>query len=313
VLAAVFVIVSIGLALNTSLGTLSSFGWQAIATICPLGALESLLAAKTIFPRALVVLAVMVLFTIVFGKVFCAWVCPAHPVTRFFDKLLGRLRLKGKKLEDVEASDRKVAVLEGGGQSDGIGASACEDGGSNADADSAGRCSADQACADIRLKIAGSKFDSRHLVLAGSLLSAAVFGFPVFCLICPIGLIFGTIIVVWQFIGFEDFSLSLLIYPAVLIVELLVLRRWCARFCPLGALMSLLSLPNRFLRPQVEAPKCLREKGTDCHVCAEVCPEGIDPHYQEQIHECSKCGLCKDKCPAQAIKIPLKGQVKVKS
>jgi ferredoxin-type protein NapH len=151
-----------------------------------------------------------------------------------------------------------------------------------------------------------AKLDSRHLVLAGSLLSAAVFGFPVFCLICPIGLIFGTVIVVWQFIGFDDVSLSLLIYPAILIVELLVLRKWCARFCPLGALLSLLSLPNRLLRPKVEVSKCLREKGSDCHICQEVCPEGVDPHFSDSMNECSKCAICIEECPAKAITIPLK-------
>jgi ferredoxin-type protein NapH len=256
-LAAAFVIVTVGLVLNTSLGTLSSFGWQAIATICPLGAIESLLASKAIFLRALIVLAVVVVLTIVFGKVFCAWVCPVTPVRSLLDMIAKRRR----RAEQIDCT----------------------------------------SCATKRAKL-----DSRHLVLAGSLLSAAIFGFPVFCLICPIGLIFGTVIVVWQFIGFDDVSLSLLVYPAILIVELLVLRKWCAKFCPLGALLSLLSLPNRLLRPRVEVTKCLREKGTDCHVCQEVCPEGVDPHFSDSMNECSKCAICKEECPAKAITIPLK-------
>ena len=32
------------------------------------------------------------------------------------------------------------------------------------------------------------KFDSRHAVLGGAVLTTAVFGFPVFCLVCPVGL-----------------------------------------------------------------------------------------------------------------------------
>jgi ferredoxin-type protein NapH len=146
-----------------------------------------------------------------------------------------------------------------------------------------------------------SKLDSRHLVLGGSLLSALLFGFPVFCLLCPIGLIFGTVIIIWQFIGFEDVSLSLLIYPLILIIELVVLRKWCSKFCPLGALVSLLSLPNRFFKPTVNSQKCLQSGGGNCHVCSDVCPEKLDPHYSCSMHECSKCGICKDKCPTKAI------------
>jgi ferredoxin-type protein NapH len=269
-LAAVFIIVTVGLVMNTSLGTLSSFGWQVVATICPLGAIESVLASKTFVPRALIVLAVVVVLTVLVGKAFCAWVCPVAPIRSLRNLIAKRRRSK------VATVDRR--------ETNG--------------ADCSRSCS---QCSTQRAKL-----DSRHWILAGSLLSAAIFGFPVFCLICPIGLIFGTIIVVWQFIGFDDVSLSLLIYPAVLLIELLVLRKWCAKFCPLGALLSLLSLPNRLLRPKVEKVKCLREQGTDCSVCRDVCPEGVDPHFAEEMNECSKCALCKEECPAQAISIPLK-------
>jgi ferredoxin-type protein NapH len=147
--------------------------------------------------------------------------------------------------------------------------------------------------------------DSRHLVLGGSLLSAALFGFPVFCLVCPIGLIFGTVIVAWQFIGFEDLSLSLLIYPLLLIVELVFLRKWCARFCPLGAALSLMSLPNRLVKPVVNREKCISCTGGSCHVCADVCEERLDPHCATSMNECTKCGVCKDRCPAGAISFAL--------
>jgi ferredoxin-type protein NapH len=295
-LAVVFAVVTVGLILNTSLGTLSSFGWQAVAAICPLGAIESVLASKTIFLRALVILMAVVVLTIAFGKVFCAWVCPVAPVRSFLD-MVSRWRRRlgsGKDVAQDASRAESTAAADGiavtvkaiSGAADGSGAACAKD------------------CLDCATQ--RSRLDSRHVVLAGSLLSAAIFGFPVFCLICPIGLIFGTVIVVWQFIGFDDVSLSLLIYPAILILELLVLRKWCARFCPLGALLSLLSLPNRLLRPKVEATKCLREKGLDCHVCQEVCPEGIDPHFSDDMNECSKCAICKEECPAKAITIPLK-------
>ncbi|MFR1638333.1 MAG: 4Fe-4S binding protein [Eggerthellaceae bacterium] len=69
-----------------------------------------------------------------------------------------------------------------------------------------------------------------------ALLSTAVFGFPVFCLICPVGLTFATLIAVWRLFQFNEVALSLLVFPAMLALEVLVLRKWCSRFCPLGAL-----------------------------------------------------------------------------
>ena len=48
---AVFAVVAIGLAFATGTGTLSSLGWNSVAAICPLGALESLLGAKAIAVR----------------------------------------------------------------------------------------------------------------------------------------------------------------------------------------------------------------------------------------------------------------------
>jgi ferredoxin-type protein NapH len=105
-------------------------------------------------------------------------------------------------------------------------------------------------------------------------------------------------------VGFNEPTFSLLVFPAILIIEVLFLRKWCLKFCPLGAVMSLLSIPNKFFRPKVDESKCLRFQGVDCTVCVESCPELLDPHYAEGMQECSKCGLCKENCPAQAITIP---------
>ncbi|MDR0513802.1 MAG: 4Fe-4S binding protein [Coriobacteriaceae bacterium] len=288
VLAATFIVIATGLVLNTNQGTISSFGWQAIAAICPLGAIESILASKGVFPRALVVLLLTAGLVVVFGKAFCAWVCPIAPV-RAFTEWMGRRKTRAatRRQEAAPALEREATQAQ-----ENAAVLAQETGSKHQEACAKG-C---DGCAEQRAKL-----DSRHIVLGGSLLSAAVFGFPVFCLICPIGLVFATIIVVWQWIGVESISLSLLIYPLLLVVELLLLRKWCARFCPLGALLSLLSLKNRLFRPQVDKARCLREQGSACQVCHEVCPEGLDPHYASGMHECTKCAICKDKCPVNAI------------
>lgn len=298
-LVVIFVAISVGLVLNTNLGTLSSFGWQAIAAICPLGALESMLASRTIFPRALIVFVAIVVIVVLFGKFFCAWVCPVAPIRSLRDALgkrLGKMR-KSAKGEDVGPD----AEAEGAGPGAGEAALAIEAAESLAADESAPSC--DSGCSTCAVGCAPkrSKLDSRHIILGGSLLSAALFGFPVFCLICPIGLIFGTVIVAWQFIGFDDLSLSLLIYPLLLAVELLLFRKWCARLCPMGAMLSLVGLTNRFFKPVVDRKKCIRARGGACTICSDACKEGIDPHYHEGMNECSKCGLCKDACPTGAI------------
>ena len=314
-LSAVVVLVLVGLFFNSGTGTLSSFGWREIAAICPLGILESYLASWTFIPRMIVVLIIFVIAGIVLGKVFCAWLCPVPPLRKFFTFEKGKsIFSKTKELpaagglktpEIPEVSDVAVALSE---------TSVTSETSSN-DLDPAFEVVIPKPCDPTKKKGCPSgctscaekrkKFDSRHIVLGGALLSTAIFGFPVFCIICPVGLTFASIIALWRLVGFNEPSWALLIFPLFLAVELFVLKKWCLKFCPLGALMSLMSIPNRLFRPRVDNTKCLREKGIECSVCVAVCEENLDPHFREGMHECTKCGLCKEKCPAQAITIPL--------
>ena len=142
----------------------------------------------------------------------------------------------------------------------------------------------------------------------GAILSTAAFGFPVFCLVCPVGLTFGTLVVVWRVFQFNEVTWSLLVFPAMLVLELAVLRKWCHRFCPLGALLSLVSRGNRTFRPQANVGTCLHAAhGERCHRCADACPEGIDLHDRAAsapLNECVKCRECADACPVHAITFP---------
>ncbi len=131
-----------------------------------------------------------------------------------------------------------------------------------------------------------------------------MFGFPVFCLICPVGLTFATIIGLWNLVQFNEPSWALIIFPIILVAEVTVLRKWCSKICPISALVSLLSNLNVTLRPRVKADVCLRSRGVDCHSCVDACPEQLDPH-SGRIPECSKCGKCVEACPAKAISVKL--------
>ena len=153
----------------------------------------------------------------------------------------------------------------------------------------------------------GGAGDSRMWVLGGALLSTAAFGFPVFCLVCPVGLTFATIICLWRALQFGEATLSLLVFPAILVVEVVVLRRWCHNLCPLGALMSLIARGNKTFRATLDDKACLRLQGVACGKCADACPEGIDLHdgaLSTPRHECIKCGECRFACPVQAITFP---------
>lgn len=146
-------------------------------------------------------------------------------------------------------------------------------------------------------------------VLAGALASSAVFGFPVFCLICPVGLTFALVIALSRLFQFNEAGWSVVIFAAFLVVELLVLRRWCANFCPLGALIGLMSRLNRTFVPRLNPKACVHvTHGVDCRICLDACPEGIDlrqgPLTSAQISLCIKCGACAHACPLAAVNFP---------
>ena len=253
-------------------GTLCSVGYDAIAYICPLGALETIFGSWAFVPRALICLAVVVIVALVFGKAFCSWVCPVAPLS---DLLRGR---KAREKDECERTQAAHRVLE--------------------------RWSDTNAAQAEKHKPIRSRVDGRHVVLAGSLASAAVCGFPVFCLVCPIGLTFASAIALYRLIGFNEPAIEVLVFPALLVLELTVFRKWCHRFCPVGALLSLLSRGNRTFKPHVNASMCARHAGSSCAACAQACPEHIDPCADlgdRSLAECTRCGACVNTCPAKAL------------
>ena len=253
-------------------GTLCSVGYDAIAYICPLGALETIFGSWAFVPRVLICLAVVVIVALVFGKAFCSWVCPVAPLS---DLLRGR---KAREKDECERTQAAHRVLE--------------------------RWSDTNAAQAEKHKLFRSRVDGRHVVLAGSLASAAVCGFPVFCLVCPIGLTFASAIALYRLIGFNEPAIEVLVFPALLVLELTVFRKWCHRFCPVGALLSLLSRGNRTFKPHVNASMCARHAGSSCAACAQACPEHIDPCADlgdRSLAECTRCGACVNTCPAKAL------------
>ena len=293
---AVIVIVFVGFLTNLGIGTISAPGIWDISILCPLGALGTMLASKMMVPRALVSLVVMVVLIIIFARAFCGWICPVPLVQKLRD-LFSKPQAKEAKAEDADGTkaanvapltDEEKAALATGCEKDAKGLAGCA------------------SCAKKR----GDAVDARHFVLGGALLSTFIFGFPVFCLVCPIGLTFATILLLVNLFGQGDVTWSLIVVPALLIAEVVLFKKWCHKLCPLSAFMSLIAKLNRTFKPTIDDAKCLEtSKGATCGRCGKACNEGIDPRHPELSEaawsECTKCRSCVDACPANAITMPL--------
>ena len=311
VAAVVFFSVVVGLVVHTGIGTPSALGWRDIAAICPVGALEVLAGAKAFLVHPLVLLVLVLVLGVVLGKAFCSWGCPVPHIRHFFTPKKKRqaeeeARAKGCEEAPEEAAGAD-AVCEAAGEAAGAAtcASPCAAGGDAAgEAAGAAGETAGAKLAPVGGKRDGRHFDSRHVTLLGAIASSFVFGFPVFCLICPVGLSFAVTIGIWNLFRFNEASWGLIIFPLLIIVEVVFFRKWCTKFCPISAVFSLVSSHGKLLRPQVNENKCLRTRGVNCTACVKSCPEEVDPH-SSLIPECSRCGACVETCPAKAISIPL--------
>lgn len=289
---AVLLVIGVGFALHSGVGTLSALGWGSISILCPLGALGTMLASKMLVPRAVISLVLAVAAILILGRAFCAWVCPVPVVSKLRD-------IFHKKADPAdEPSAAKATPADESRTAKPLSAEELKV--IHTDCGKADGCA---SCAEKRGAI-----DSRHVVLGGSLLTAAIFGFPVFCLICPIGLTFATVLLVMLLFTGGDVTWSIVAVPALLAAEVIFFRKWCSTFCPLSALMSLIGKANRTFRPAINDQACLEtSKGVTCGVCARVCEQGIDPRHPERgadWSECTKCRACVDACPGNAITMP---------
>ena len=296
VIAVLFALFAAGILFGVQGGTLCGFGVDSIAILCPVGALLTMIAARTLIPRALVSLVLILALVFLVGRAFCGWVCPVtlwNRVKAFFTP-------KAKAAEELAARDeanraigrteidREMAKIKAEmGEACGEGCASC----------------ASAGCPGKRKAL-----DSRHAVLGGAILSTAIFGFPVFCLVCPVGLSFATVVLLLGLFGMGDLNWGIVFAPAMLILELVVFRKWCSRWCPISALMNLVSRFSRTTLPEIDNAKCLEtSKGAACSKCATACSYGINlrhPEYGELgLADCTRCGDCVKACPAQAIRI----------
>ncbi len=258
-------------------GTICSLGVWRICFTCPLGYLQAALASRDLLTQLWLPVGLVLLSVVILGRFFCAWICPTA------------------LLRDVSGGQR-TGPTKGPPE------------GRNHLAIQPHAFSSPEGFLQVRPNHPTWASYSPYAVLGGTLLSSLLFGFPVFCAVCPIGLFFGSLFAVTRLFSDRQPSLELVLLPVLLGLEIFALKSWCRSICPLGALLGLVGGLNRFLRPRVVKDKCLVSKGIPCQVCRKECPEGIVlVHDTSLLKDCTKCLECYDKCPAKAIRLALLG------
>ncbi|MGN0077665.1 MAG: 4Fe-4S binding protein [Coriobacteriales bacterium] len=271
----VFALVLVSLAVDSGLGTPCAFGISEFFLLCPLGAIEAMIASKSIIPVTLISLCVMVTFSLLFGRAWCSWGCPVPVIRRFFNR--------EPTGEAAEAEGREH---------------------------SRGRCHALSQARNIKESLRFIARDTRSWVLAAVLVATLIAGFPIFCMVCPVGLTFGTVGSLWHFFVDKQVTLSCVVFPLCLLFEVVVYRKWCTTLCPIAGLLGIFGQFAHMGRPSIKAESCLRcSQGAECSVCTAVCAESIDKHSPTAVQtlgQCTRCGECVRHCPTASISLELK-------
>jgi polyferredoxin len=87
-------------------------------------------------------------------------------------------------------------------------------------------------------------------------------------------------------------------------MNLVIPRFFCRVLCPLGALLGVLSRYSLF-RINRDVHKC-----TDCNLCLTRCEGASDPQGAVRLSECFGCMNCIDDCPEDALSFTMIGQDK---
>lgn len=241
-----------------------------LCALCPVGFLSISVAGGSV-PWELLP-GVLALLAVVFllGRVFCAWLCPTGALKNLFG---------GRNPRGVTGRTGEAACASCGGL-----------------------CTkATDASASK------SSLFTQGMVLVALLVVSFVVHFPVFCLICPIGLVLGTVYGISRMFVLWQPGLELLVFPLILLAEVFLFKRWCSKICPLGfffgALAKLRGKLGFAIAPRVTGSEC--QAGAGCHTCGSACPENINVSSANprDFEDCTLCLDCVESCPTKSLSI----------
>ncbi len=256
-------------------------GW----VVCPLGGTEVLMTAGNMPAQGLslqwlllsviAALSIFVVLTLLLGAMFCSWVCPVGTMVDGFDKGVERFMPKINKQREERARQNKEKH-----------SSICP------------------TCFLGRLR------NNKHAtvgtgILATALVGSAIFRFPVWCSICPVGIMAKGMfhLKAWTHMTglMMPIMLEFWLIPVFAVgLGLREKRYWCRKICPIGALVRLISSFNPFFKPTRDISKCKCPPAY--RHCQDSCPQLVGPS-DSGAAQCSKCLECYIECKNGAVGI----------
>jgi len=231
-------------------------GWPVnlILELDPLVAIATMLTTKTLY-AGLAWSLVTIIVTLLFGRIFCGWVCPFGTLHQFFG-WLGQLGRKHRQRVDANryrpAQVTKYFILL------------------------------------FFLGVAAWPFGSDRSLLTGFLDPIPFVHRSINLALLPAGeWLVGRPLSVAQ--RYYDGALVIgFLFLSALLANFYIPRFYCRFLCPLGALLGLFARFSLW-RIAKTAPRC-----SGCTLCETACEGACDPAGQIRISECLACFNCLD-------------------
>jgi ferredoxin-type protein NapH len=270
--------------------------------ICPIGGLQTLLTGRVEALLLLPTIIAILIFLIpifVLGNVFCGWVCPLGTMIDGFDKFVERFMPKvNMKREERSEQNKEKNTAEHS-----FVCPTCPFG-----------------------KLLGNKHATvANGVLVSALVGSAVFRFPVFCTICPIGIATRGMFHLKALTSVTGRIMPVIVelsaIPVVAILASLREKRyWCRKICPVGASLNIVGSFSPLIKPTVKPDKCVMKvcpkdcedykldycsayRQIDQKRCEKVCPQNINLLDRGSLARCTKCLECYIQCEYDSISI----------
>lgn len=253
----------------------------------PFVAAMTLLSTHTVY-RGLAWSLVIVVLTLVFGRVFCGWICPFGTLHHFFGWIFPSRYLKGMKRVEANKThawqDAKTYIMWGF-----LGAAV---------AGSALGGLLDPICIAVRAIGMGVLPALQYLgIRAGNVVAESNVRSLQMAADGAQDVLARHVFTANQ-ANFHQTWFIVFLLVAILFMNRFIPRFWCRALCPLGAFLGVMSRFALFGMEKDHA-KC-----TDCNLCLVHCqgadsPQGGVKHRQDECHMCLNCEAA---CPEDVIK-----------